>query len=83
MTSRLVWHCRHGGSRKFYALSLERDLWGNRAIVRRWGRLDGPQAGVLIDWDSELRFDEVARATHQRRRWHKYELVADPNRTLS
>ena len=79
MTSRLVWHCRRGRSRKFYALGLERDLWGNRAIVRRWGRLDGTRAGVLIDWDCERRFDEVARATHQRRRWHQYELVADPD----
>jgi len=83
MAERLLWRCTRGTSRKFYALTVERDLWGNPAIVRRWGRLDGGSGGVRIDWNPELSFDEVAREIHQRRRWHHYELVEDLNRTLS
>lgn len=83
MSQQLVWHCLRGKSRKFYTLSVERDLWGDRAIVCRWGRLDGGHAGVRIHWEPELSFDELAHWVHQRRRWHDYELVADASRTLS
>ena len=83
MPQQLVWRCTRGTSRKFYTLSVERDLWGNRAIVRRWGRMDGGHTGVCVHWEPELSFAELARQVHQRRRWHRYELVEDPNRTLS
>lgn len=75
MSRRLVWHCRRGTSRKFYTLSVERDLWGDRAVVRRWGRMDVTRAAEAIDWDPDVSFAEVAREVHQCRRWHRYELV--------
>jgi len=64
MSRRLVWHCRRGNSRKFYTLTVERDLWGNRAIGRRWGRMDGGHTGVCIHWEPELSFaDSPTRST--------------------
>jgi len=47
----VVWTCQQGTSRKFYTLSVERDLWGQRAIVRRWDQLDGTRVGVVVHWD--------------------------------
>ncbi len=29
------------GKRRFYALSVERDLFGQWVLVREWGRIDG------------------------------------------
>ena len=83
MSQRLVWHCRKGKSHKFYILTVERDLWGYSAIVRRWGRIDGTRTGVVVHWHPEASFDEIAKQIHQRRRWHDYQLTEDPNRILS
>lgn len=76
MAQRLVWRCVRGNSRKFYSLSMERDLWGNRAIVRRWGRLDDTRPGVVVHWDPEASFADMAKAVHRRRTAHHYELVS-------
>jgi len=78
MAQQLGWRCERGSSRKLCALTVERDLWGNRAIVRRWGSMDGKQSGCVIR-DPELSFDRMVREVHQRRRWHRYGQVVDPN----
>lgn len=75
MTERLVWRCEQGRSRNFYTLSIERDLWGTRAIVRRWGRLDGTRIGVIVDWDPHLDIAQLVKTVHERRIAHDYELI--------
>ena len=45
--------------------------------------MDGGHTGVRVHWEPELSFDELAHQVHRCRRWHRYELVEDPNETLS
>lgn len=81
MSERYIWHRIDPATNRFrfYTLGVERDLWGNRAVVRRWGRLDGSRAGVIVDWTPEQDLDDLADAIHQRRTAHHYELIESPS----
>ena len=55
---------------RFYALSLERSLFGDTVLVRRWGRI-GTHGRVKSDWfdapgSAEQALDLIARAKTKR-----------------
>ena len=60
---------------RYYALSIEQDLWGQPAVVCRWGRLSG-QARERISWDRTIAgLSALVAETHRTRLRHGYSLT--------
>lgn len=55
---------------RFYTLSLERNLFGDTVLVRRWGRI-GTYGRIKTDWyeapaAAEVELDRIAKAKAKR-----------------
>lgn len=62
---------------RYYTLSIEQDLWGQPAVVCRWGRMCGG-SGERISWDETVAgLRELVGATHRTRLRHGYRLTRD------
>ena len=60
---------------RFYALTIERSLFGDALLVRRWGRI-GAHGRVRVDWFDHPEQAIAARTTLiERKRRRGYQLI--------
>lgn len=81
---RLSWtSIRPGENRyRFYALSIEPDLWGSTCVIRRWGRLTGGSKAKFTWVDSDEELHAWVRRIHRHRLLHGYRLTHGDPRLL-
>ncbi len=60
------------GKRRFYALSVERDLFGQWVLVREWGRIDGARRLRLDAYGSIGQATLAMRELERRKRRRGY-----------
>ncbi len=62
---------------RHYLVCVQRDLWGNMVVVKRWGRIGaaGWQGEQVISAASGEEAEQRVQKTLQRRRWHGYEVL--------
>lgn len=63
--------------RRHYLLGLQRDLWGNLVVVRRWGRIGAPgwQGNRVTAVTGLEEAERIVESTLRRRRQHGYAIV--------
>lgn len=72
-----LWHSTNPTQNRarWYALKVTQDLWGNRVVIRRWGRRYGSQQEAFTWLDTPQSLKQFIQKTHQRRLAHGYTRV--------
>jgi predicted DNA-binding WGR domain protein len=60
---------------RYYSLTVDRDLWGELCLVRRWGRIWSGSREVYAWPETEAEVDRIVRETHLSRSRHGYRLI--------